>query len=324
VIRVAVLILASALLATAAHAQPAGDGWPSKPIHLIAPFPPGSTADVIARILGQKLGSRLGQPIVIDNRVGASGNIGADALAKAAPDGYTIGVVTSSTQAVAVTLSPNLPYDPLKDFTPISMIASSPYVLVVYARLPAKSVADLVALARRKPGALNFGSAGPASLAHLAGALFATLSDIRLTHVPYKSTSQSVVDLISGRLDMQFATIAPSLENIRAGQLHALAVTGRKRVAVLPDVPTMEQAGVPGYEATLWFALAAPAHLPAAIAGRLNREVVGILEDAEMQDVLAQQGFIAEPGAPEALMEQIRRDIAKWKEVIPKAGVTTE
>src|SRR3954471_12017220 len=257
-IQFALALFMSAAMAGAAFAQAAGDAnWPTKPIRLIAPFPPASTVDVVSRLLGQKLSERLGQPIVVDNRVGASGNIRADSVAKATPDGYTIGVVTSSTHAVAVTLSPNLPYDPIKDFTPISMIASSPYVLVVYPGVPAKNIPELVALAKSKPGTLNYGSAGPASLAHLAGALFATLSDIQMTHVPYKSSAQSVVDIISGRLDMQFATIAPTLPNIRAGQLRALATTGLKRADTLPDIPTMDEAGVKGYEATLWFALMA-------------------------------------------------------------------
>ena len=324
-IHFALVLFMSVTMAGTAFAQAAGDaGWPSKPIRLIAPFPPASTVDVVSRLLGQKLGQRLGQQIVIDNRVGASGNIGADAVAKAAPDGYTIGVVTSSTHAVAVTLSPNLPYDPIKDFTPITMIASSPYVLVVYPGVPAKTVPELVALAKSKPGVLNYGSAGPASLAHLAGALFATLSDIELAHIPYKSTAQSVVDLISGRLEMQFATIAPSLANIRAGQLRALAVTSKKRVEALPDVPTMDEAGVHGYEATLWFALVGPAKLPASMAVRLNREVLDLLNTPEMKDALAQQGFITEGGSPEAVTGQIHADIAKWREVIPKAGITAQ
>jgi len=324
-IRLALALLTSALLAGTACAQGAGEaGWPSKPIRLIAPFPPASSADVIARVLGQKLGARLGQQFVVDNRVGASGNIGADAIAKAAPDGYTIGVVTASTHAVAVTLSANLPYDPIRDFTPITMMTSAPYVLVLYPGLPAKTVGELIALAKSKPGVLNYGSAGPASLAHLAGALFATSSDIALTHVPYKSSAQSVVDLISGRLDMQFATIAPSLANIRAGQLRALAVTGKTRVEALPDTPTMDEAGVRGYEATLWFGLMGPAKLPAAIATRLNREVGDILNSAEMKATLAQQGFVSEAGPPEALTAQIRADIAKWREVIPKAGISAQ
>jgi tripartite-type tricarboxylate transporter receptor subunit TctC len=317
----ATTLLATAMAAGAANAQ---DAWPSKPIRLIAPFPPASTADVIGRVLGQKLSQRLGQQFIVDNRVGASGNIGADTIAKSTPDGYTIGVVTSSTHAVAVSLSTKLPYDPIRDFTPITMIANSPYVLVLYPGVPANNIKELIALAKSKPGVLNYGSAGPASLAHLAGALFATVSDIQLTHVPYKSSAQSVVDLISGRLEMQFATIAPTLANIRAGQLRALAVTGKTRAEALPDVPTMNEAGVPGYEATLWFALMGPAGMPAPIAARLNRETVDILNSPEMKETLAQQGFIPDPGTPEALTDQIRRDIAKWKEVIPKAGIKPE
>jgi len=320
-IRSSLALIAAAMIITSAQAQ---DAWPSKPIRLIAPFPPASTADVIGRVLGQKLSQRLGQPVVIDNRVGASGNLGADAIAKAAPDGYTIGIVTSSTHAVAVSLSNKLPYDPLKDFTPITMLANSPYVLVLYPGVPANDIKELVALAKSKPGTLNYGSSGPASLAHLAGALFATLSSIQLTHIPYKSSSQSVIDLISGRLDMQFATIAPTLANIRANQLRALAVTGRKRSDALPDVPTMDEAGVRGYEATLWFALTAPAGLPPGIAARLNRETIGILNSAEMKETFAQQGFVPDPGTPDALTAQIRGDIVKWRDVITKAGIKPE
>jgi tripartite-type tricarboxylate transporter receptor subunit TctC len=315
-----------ALAGGTAVAQPAASepGWPLRPIRLIVPFPPASTADVVARVLGQKLGLRLGQQFVVENRVGASGNIGAELIAKAAPDGYTVGIVTSSTQAVAVTLSPSLPYDPIRDFTPILMIASSPYVLVVYPGLPAKSVAELIDLAKRKPGALNYGSAGPASLAHLAGALFATMTDTQLIHVPYKSTAQSVIDMMSGRLEMQFATIPPSIQTIRAGQLRALAVTGKERVDALPDVPTMAEAGVPGYDATLWFGLVAPAKFPPNLAGRLNREITEILAAADMKDLLSQQGLVAEAGPPTALTERVRGDIGKWREVIAKAGITVE
>jgi tripartite-type tricarboxylate transporter receptor subunit TctC len=321
-IRISLALLAATLIATAAQAQTGG--WPGKPIRLIAPFPPASTADVIGRVLGQKMSQRLGQPVVVDNRVGASGNIGADAIAKAAPDGYTIGIVTSSTHAVAVSLSGKLPYDPLKDFTPITMLANSPYVLVLYPGAPAKDIKELIALAKARPGTLNYGSAGPASLAHLAGALFANLTDTQLTHVPYKSSAQSVVDLISGRLEMQFATIAPTLANIRAGQLRALAVTGRKRSDALPDVPTMDEAGVKGYEATLWFALVAPAGLPAGIATKLGQETVDILNSAEMKETLAQQGLVADPAPPDAVAAQIRSDIAKWRDVIAKAGIKPE
>src|SRR5215467_13577079 len=320
-IRISLVLLAATLISTAAQAQ---SGWPSKPIRLIAPFPPASTADVIGRVLGQKMSQRLGQPVVVDNRVGASGNIGADAIAKAAPDGHTIGIVTSSTHAVAVSLSGKLPYDPLKDFTPITMLANTPYVLVLYPGVPAKDIKELIALAKAKPRALNYGSAGPASLAHLAGPLFANLTDTQLTHVPYKSSAKSVIDLISGRIEMQFATIAPTLANIRAGQLRALAVTGRKRSDALPDVPTLDEAGIKGYEATLWFALVGPAGLPAAIAAKLNQEAIDILNSAEMKEALAQQGLVPDSSTPDALTAQIRTDIAKWRDVIAKAGITAE
>jgi tripartite-type tricarboxylate transporter receptor subunit TctC len=324
--RLALALAASALAASSALAQPAATepGWPTRPIRLIVPFPPASTADVVARVLGQKLGLRLGQQFFVENRVGASGNIGAELIARAAPDGYTVGIVTSSTQAVAVTLSASLTYDPIRDFTPIVMIASSPYVLVVNPGLPVKSVAELIALAKRKPGVLNYGSAGPASLAHLAGALFATTTDIQITHVPYKSTAQSVIDMMSGRLEMQFATIPPSLQTIRAGQLRALAVTGKTRVEALPDTPTMAEAGVPGYEATLWFALVAPAKFPPSLAGRLNREITEVLNASDMKDLFVQQGLVAEAGPPAAVTEQVRSDIAKWRDVIAKAGITAE
>src|SRR5262249_14489262 len=216
----------SAMVAGSAIAQTGDEGWPERPIRLVVPFPAGSSTDMIARIVAQKLSHRLGQQIVIENRAGASGNIGADAVAKAAPDGYTIGIATASTHAVAASLSANLPYDPVKDFAPVGMIGSQPYVLVLYPGLPARNLAELVALAKAKPGTLNYGSAGVASLAHLATALFASMAGINLTHVPYKSSAQSMTDMITGRLDMQFATIAPSLPNIRAGQLRALVTSG--------------------------------------------------------------------------------------------------
>jgi tripartite-type tricarboxylate transporter receptor subunit TctC len=326
--RLALVLIALALNvlgeATALAQSAAESAWPVRPIHLIVPFPPASTADVLARVIGLKLGARLGQQFVVENRVGASGNIGAEIIAKAAPDGYTVGIVTASTQAVAATLSQNLPYDPIRDFTPILMIANSPYVLAVYPGLPAASVAELIALAKQRPGKLNYGSAGPASLAHLAGALFATMTNTELTHVPYKSTAQSVIDMMSGRLDMQFATIPPSIQTIRAGQLRALAVTSRGRVDALPEVPTMEEAGVSGYEATLWFALVAPAKFPTGLAQRLNREIADLLKAADMMDLLAQQGLVAAAGPPEALTAQVRADTGKWREVIARAGITAE
>ena len=200
------------------------------------------------------------------------------------------------------------------------MIGGTPYVLVVYPGLAAKTVRDLIALAKAKPGALNYGSAGPASLAHLAGALFSSMAGVQLTHVPYKASAQSVTDMISGRLDMQFATVAPMLSNIRAGQLRALAVTGAEPVSVLPDVPTVAASGVPGYEASLWMAIVAPAGTPPAIIERLNREVNAVLR-THAREALTAQGLQLEPGAPEAVQARIRTDVEKWRQVIAKAGI---
>src|SRR6478752_1640135 len=273
------ITLATLMLAGAAVAQTGDAGWPDRPIRLVVPFPAGSSTDIVARIIAQKLGQRLGQQIVVENRAGASGNIGVDAVAKAAPDGYTIGIATASTQAVAVSLGTNLPYDPIKDF---------------------------------------------ASVAHLATALFASMAGVNMTHVPYKSSAQSMTDMITGRLDMQFATIAPSLPNIRAGQLRPLVTSGKTRVAALPEVPTVAESGIIGYEAALWVALVAPPATPPATIARLNREVNDILDTAEGKEAMIAQGMAPEPGPPEAVTERTRTDIEKWRGVVAKAGIRAE
>jgi tripartite-type tricarboxylate transporter receptor subunit TctC len=318
------IALASVLMAGGAAAQTGDAAWPDRPIRLVVPFPAGSSTDIIARIIAQKLSGRLGQQIVIENRAGASGNIGADTIAKAAPDGYTIGIATASTHAVAVSLGTHLPYDPIKDFAPVAMIGSQPYVLVLYPGLPARNLAELIALAKAKPGTLNYGSAGVASLAHLATALFASMAGVNISHVPYKSSSQSMTDMITGRLDMQFATIAPSLPSIRAGQLHALVTSGSKRATVLAEVPTVAESGIAGYEAALWISFVAPPATPPAIIARLNREVNDILASAEGKEALVAQGMDPDLGPPEALTQRIRTDIEKWRGVVAKAGIRPE
>ena len=323
-VRLLSITFAVVIAASAAVAQTSDAGWPDRPIRLVVPFPAGSSTDIITRIIAQKLGNRLGQQIVIENRAGASGNIGADAIAKAAPDGTTIGIATASTHAVAASLSANLPYDPIKDFAPVAMLGSQPYVLVVYPGIPARNLAELVALAKAKPATLNYGSAGVASLAHLATALFASMAGVDIIHVPYKSSSQSMTDMITGRMDMQFATIAPSLPNIHAGLLRALVTSGKKRSTVLPEVPTVAEAGIAGYEASLWVSFVMPPATPPAIVRRLNREVNEILESAEGKEALVAQGLEPEPGPPEALTERIRSDIEKWRGVVAKAGIKAE
>jgi tripartite-type tricarboxylate transporter receptor subunit TctC len=320
--RIVITLIAAtvALAASAAQAQ----NWPDRPIRLVVPFPAGSSADVVSRLLVQKLGDKLGQQIVIENRPGASGSIGADVTAKAAPDGYTMGMITGSTHAVSPALGTKLPYDTIKDFKPISMVGAAPYVLVLYPGVEAKSVKELVALAKTKPGKLNYGSAGLASLAHLASAQFASQMGIELTHVPYKSSAQSVIDIITGRLDMQFATIAPVMANIRAGQLRALATTGSKRPSALPDLPTMIEAGVPGYDVTLWLAYAMPAGTPDSIVTRLNKEMTAILSAPDTQEQMRQRGFEPEPGLPQDVTARIRGETETWRALIAKTGIKTK
>jgi tripartite-type tricarboxylate transporter receptor subunit TctC len=321
-IRLVALLLAI-ITAPAAPALAQSD-LPDRPMRLIVPFPAGSATDTVSRILMQKLGSRLGQQIVVENRPGASGSIGIDMIAKAAPDGATMGLITASTHGVAPALGNKLPYDPINDFKPIAMVGAAPYVLVMYPGVPANTVAELVALAKTKPGKLNYGSAGLASVAHLAAALFGSETGIELTHVPYKSSAQSSIDMITGRLDMQFATVAPTLQNIRDGKLRALATTGRKRVFVLPDAPTMIESGVKDYDVALWFGYVAPAGTPDAIVARLNRDMAAILSNPETAEALRQQGFEPEPGPPETLSARIRSETEMWRGLVAKTGIKPE
>jgi tripartite-type tricarboxylate transporter receptor subunit TctC len=317
--------LAFAMLATfavsGAHAQ---DAWPAKPIRFIEPFPPGSLTDTAARVLAQRLSKQLGQPLLIDNRSGASGNIGVEAAAKAAPDGYTIVLGTTSTHAVAVALNAHLGYDPVRDFTPVSLIATSPYVLVVHPSVAARNVKELIDLARAKPKQLNYASAGPASLAHLAAELFAATAGVELTHVPYKSSAMAVVDLVNGRIEMQFGTIAPTLPHIRSGKLRALGVTGKTRLAGLDDVPTLDESGLKGYEASLWMGILAPAKTPAAVVARLNRELGTALAFADLRQAFRAQGLEPASTTPEAFAAYIRSEIAKWRKAVDAAGIVPE
>jgi len=315
-----VLILACAIITacTPAHAQ---SDWPVRPIRLIVPFAAGSSSDIVARIVAQKLGERLKQQLFVENRVGASGNLGSEAVARAQADGYTLGLANSSTHAVAASLSGRLGYDPVKDFAPVSMLGSSPFVLSVYPALPARTVQELIALARMKPRTLTYASAGPATLAHLSGALFEKMARIEMVHVPYRGTGQAALDLMEGRVDMQFGTIPPSVGNIRSGKLRALAVTGMVRNGALPEVPTIAESGLAGYEASLWQAFVAPAATAPAIVARLNREVTAVLNDAPVRAALTEQGVEPDPGPPDALAGRIRADIEKWRDVIVSADI---
>ena len=321
--RLALVLLALGLAMPGAAAQ--GDAnWPDKPIRVVVPFPAGSLTDITMRILQQQIGSRLGQQLVIDNRSGASGNIGADALAKSPGDGYNFGLATNSTHAVATALNPRLPYDPIKDFALISLIGDSPYVLITSPNLPANSVQELIALAKAKPGALNYASAGPTSLAHLAGALFAQMAGVKITEVPYRSSAQSVLDTSEGRIEMQFGTMAPVLPQVRAGKVKALAVTSLKRSDALPDVPTLAESGLPGYEASLWLAVVAPAATPSAIVARMGRELKEVLAQPDVIEAFKAQGIEALVSTPEELRARIERDIAKWRKLAQETGISMQ
>jgi tripartite-type tricarboxylate transporter receptor subunit TctC len=319
-------LAATAALAPRAAAQSAAEGsrWPDHPIRLIVPFGAGSSSDTIARIVTQKLGERLGQPLVIENKAGAATIVGTETVARAQPDGYTLELANTTSHAATSALHANLSFDPVKDFAPVALFAYSPFVLLVTPGLPVKSVSDLVALAKEKPGSLNYASAGIGSMTHLAGALFASLAGVQLTHVPYRGSEKSMIDLMQGRIEILFGTIAPTLAQIRSGALRALATTGPTRNSKLPDLPTLAEAGLRDYEAGLWTGFVFPAGVSPAIIARLNAAVNAVIKDPEVIDLLSKQGVDTESGAPEMLAERIKGDLTKWRDLVTKAGIQAQ
>jgi tripartite-type tricarboxylate transporter receptor subunit TctC len=298
--------------------------YPVKPIRLVVPFIPGSAPDVLARNVAERLAPRLGQPIVIENRGGAGGNIGAEVAAKAPADGYTLLLATSS-HVVNPALYRKVNYDPVRDFAPVSLLITMPSLLVVPADSPAKSVADLVALAKAKPGALNYGSGGPGSLAHLAGATFQKTAGIDVVHVPYKGAPEIVTSLLSGQSQFAFPTFSTALPQVKAGKLRALAVTSPRRNPQLPDVPTIDEAMPPGFELEAWFGLWAPAGTPPDALRRIAAEVDAILRDPEFRAKLAGDGSdVAANGTPEAFAAYVRDEAAKWRRVVKDSGATAD
>ena len=296
--------------------------YPDRPLRLIVPYPPGGLTDAVARQVGKALADRLGQPVVVENVGGGGGNIGADKAAKSPADGYTIYIGNNATVGLNTLIYKKLAFDPLADLAPVTLIAESQTVLVVHPSLPVKAVPELIALARSKPGALNFGSTGTGGTSHLAGEMFNTAAGVKITHVPYKGTGPALQDLLGGQIQMMFNDT--SLPQLKAEKLRALAVTGSKRWTQLPDVPTMSELGIPGYETYNFFGTFLPAQTPAAIVSQLNRELVAIMKDPATVSWLQERGAESVSSTPDEFAAYIRRDLAKWAKVVKEINLQPE
>lgn len=313
-----VLTTITALACASALAQ----SYPAKAIRLLVGFPPGGSTDIVARIVGQKLGETLGTQVLIDNRPGAGGNLALQAAARAAPDGYTLVMGHLGTLAVNPALYTKLPYDPIRDFMPISLVASVPSMLVVHPSVPARSVKELIALAKARPGELNYGSSGAGGTPHLAVEYFKMMAGVDIVQVPYKGAGPMTTDLISGQISMTITGIPALLPNVKAGRLRALAVSTSKRLAVAPDLPTIAEAALPGYEATTWYGLLAPAGTPRELIARLNEAILRSVKQPEVAARLAGEGAEAVFSTPEEFAAHIKSEMARWEKVIRRAGIT--
>ena len=315
------LLLAAGFCAQPAFGQAA---YPAKPVRIIVPFPPGGGNDVAGRLVAQKLSERLGQSVVVENRAGANGIVGLQALMQSAPDGYTLGVGAAGPMAVNPSIYAKLPYDPLKDFTPITNVAVFPLLLVAHPSLPAKTLGELLALARERPGELNYASPGVGNSGHLAGELLNRMAGVRITHVAYKGQGPAITDLLAGQVQMLWASIPSVIGHIQSGKLNAIAIGTAKRLPSLADVPTASESGVPGYEAYSWVGLIGPAKLPRDIVERLNREVRDIVAAPDFAEQLSKQGAIPDAQAPAQFAAYIRSEVEKWGAVVKAAGIKAE
>ena len=316
--RFAALIFA--LLAASASAQ---SSWPAKPIRLISPFPPGAVVDTLCRTLAVPLGEALGQPVLVENRPGAGGNIGMEIVAKAPADGYTIGMGGIAQHAINPSVYASMPFDPVRDFAPIIFVARNINVLVVHPSLPAHDGRELIAYARANPGKLSFGSAGAGTSQHLAGELFKQLAGVDMTHVPYKGAGPAVTDLLAGQIPLMFVDISAVLGHVRAGKLRALGVTSRNRTPLL-DVPTIAEQGLPGFEVNAWFGLLAPAGTPREIVARLNAETAKVLRSGATLERLQGLGLSVDPGTPEDFAALIASELARWGSIARAAKIRAE
>ncbi|CPP26228.1 putattive exported protein [Bordetella pertussis] len=291
---------------------------------LVVPYPPGGGADIFARTLSEPLAAQLGQPVIVENRPGANGIIGTDAVARAAPDGYTILLGNSGPNAINQAIYPDLPYDAVDSFEEVSLIGYTTHVLVVHPGVQARSVTELIALARRSPGQLNFASTGQGGTPHLAGELFKLMTGTDMVHVPYKGASPSNADVIAGQVQLTFNTLPPLMTSIRAGKVRALAVTGKQRSQLLPEVPTIDEAGVAGYDVQTWYGIHAPAGTPAAVVDRLNQALVAVLSNAQVRAALVGQGYEVATSTPGEFSRMVRDDVAKWRKVVKEAKVKVD
>ncbi|MEO8305601.1 MAG: tripartite tricarboxylate transporter substrate binding protein [Betaproteobacteria bacterium] len=311
-------------IAFAAPAIAQEPAYPTKPIRLVVPFPPGGATDIMARAVAQKLTEAWGQGVVVDNRPGAGGNIGSELVAKAAPDGYTLEMGTVGTHAINSSLYAKMPYDHVKDFAPVVLVAAVPNVLVVNPAVPVNSVQELIAYAKANPGKLNFASSGAGTSIHLSGELFKVMAGVQMTHVPYKGSAPALQDLLGGQVQLMFDNLPPSLPQIKAGKLRALAVTTPSRSPALPDVPTIAESGLPGFDASSWFGVLAPAGTPPAIIAKLNAEIAKWLASPEAKEKLASVGANAAGGTPEDFARHIQMETAKWAKVVKESGAKVD
>jgi tripartite-type tricarboxylate transporter receptor subunit TctC len=312
--------LAALLLAACAAGAPAEE-FPAKPVRIYVGFAPGGGTDIMTRIVAPRMGERLGQPVIVENKPGAGGNLATEAVAKAAPDGYTLLMGTIAALAINPSLFRNLPFDPVKDLAAISMGVSLPNVVVVHPSVPAKTLAELIALAKQQPGKLAYSSSGNGTAGHLSGALFEAMANVNLVHIPYKSGGQAMNDLIGGQVNLSFAAAPGAIPQIRAGKIRVLAVTTRERSAFLPDVPTVAEAsGIKGYESSNWYGLVGPAKLPRPIVDKLNAALVETLKEPATREKLALQGLEATPSSPEEFAVFLRAEITKWAKVVKDTG----
>lgn len=322
-LRVAGGMLAGLVLGLFSAGAGAQDSYPHKPIRLLVPVAPGGGTDFIARLIGQKLNEAWGQPVIVDNRPGAAGNLGVEIAAKAVPDGYTL-VIPITSFPINPSLYSKLPFDTVRDFVPVTLIASAPLLLVVNPKVQANSVKDLIALAKARPGELNYANSGSGTTAHLAGELFKRMAGVDIVSIAYKGGGPAVIDLIAGNVQIYFSTIPAALPQVKAGRLRALAVTSNKRVKEIPDVVTVSESGLPGFEVVAWFGLFAPARTPQSIVKKLNGEVVRILNTSDMRDKMSGQGLIPSSNTPEELGVFLKAEVAKWSKLIKEANIRIE